>query len=164
MKVVYYSILLIAFGGVITLCNSKNTNSVGYHEFQIKGDGGNVTQDANGLLYVSLNIKVRCDAGPISIQPWWYSSYEIDRGFGNVYAIPLPYTTLPSTNAPELKSVVIDQLWQAIQVELTSKNHGGLWRVRTNEISNQIHFRMRYKAKDVSSNWEQFDLKISDNH
>jgi hypothetical protein len=155
------AIFFCAFFSMTFLCNAQTPDPVVGQKIKIVGDGGQVIQDTNGLLYVSVLLRMRSEGSPAKIQPWWRGSYEIDRNEGNVSIIPVPISTMPPTNSPELKELLISSTWQSVQVPLTAKNRGDLWRLRPNTESNHVSFRMRYKSKDVISNWEAFDLSIT---
>jgi hypothetical protein len=81
---------------------SYDTNYVNYSLQVTNGDGA-VVLGADGRLNILIYFDIKCNEQPVTIQPYWYGSYELDRKFGNVDFLPILNLTLPSQNAPEFK-------------------------------------------------------------
>jgi hypothetical protein len=132
-----------------------------YNNIIISGHGGIAILDTNGRIYLSTRLSFIANGASQTIQPWWYGSYQIDRSFGNVSVIPTPEVTLPSESDPVLKRLLVDKTPKFVEVELTSRVRGDISHFKGDATTaTNVAFRLRYKRKDVVSNWETFEIRV----
>jgi hypothetical protein len=155
-----YIFLFFALMAALSVEGTESGDGASGREIKIVGDGGTVILNSNGVLYVTVVLKLNA-SGPVTVQPWWYNSYQIDPNWGNVIMTPVPISTMPPTNAPELRRLVVDTHWQSVHVDLSKEKRGNIWRLRSDAKSSpNIRFKLRYRTKEAFSNWEKFDLPI----
>ena len=156
----YCSSLFVALLAALPVHGAEHGDDPIGQEIRIVGDGGDVVLNSNGLLYVTVVLRINSTLA-VTVQPWWYDCYQIDRDWGNVSIIPVPTSTMPPSNAPELRKLVLAPSSQSVRVDLSKEKRGNIWRLRSSAKSSpNVRFKLRYKTKEVYSNWEEFDLPI----